>query len=207
MYGDKTMKNLIGRLGAFLLLLAALQCGVREASAAGNSISIDAVFLGGNQLRLRGDFGNGSSVTVLLASTPLVVVNASAPEIVATVNPVPPVGTYRVDVTVDNKNAFAYVTVSAKILQGFVNVDGSIAPGSAFTAVHTASGHYRIEFPAGTFQIGAPYNFPVLTVHPVFGTTPANVTVYAINGDQSGRFEVDFGGIDTLFSFTVVQTY
>ena len=201
------MKNLTARVCAVLLVLAALYCGIREANAAGNSISIDAMFLGGNQLRLRGDFGTASKITVLLASTPLVVVSASAPEIVATLNPVPPLGTYRVDVTVDNKTAFAYLTVSPKILQGFVNVDGSVAPGSAFTAVHTSSGHYRIEFPAGTFQIGAPYNFPVLTVHPVFGTTPANVTVYAINGDQSGRFEVDFGGIDTLFSFTVVQTY
>jgi len=177
-----------------------------EAGAAANSVTIDSATIAANHLTLKGDFGTGT-VSVLLASAFLPVVSSNPTQIVATLNPVPPVGTYRVSLQVDNKSATAFASVSPTILQGFVDNDGSVSSSEGVTVVHAFTGNYRINFPAGTFQIGSPYLFPVLAVKPLFGLTPANVVLYVINGDQSGRFIVDFGGVDTLFTFTLIQTY
>jgi len=196
------------RLTLFASVALLLISGGESQAAPVNTGTIDSVTIAANQLILTGDFGTGA-VTVLLASQSLPIVSSNPIEIVATLNPVPSVGTYRVFLQVDNKTATAYASVSPKILQGFVNPDGSVSPGtsSPVTVVHAFAGNYEVEFPEGTFQIGSPYLFPVLAVKPLYGLAPANVTTYFITAKQAGAFIVDFGGVDTLFTFTMIQTY
>jgi hypothetical protein len=204
-----TRYRAVANLGATLVTSAALLFSTAPSYAATtNTVTIESATIAANELTLTGDFGTGA-VSMLLAAQSLPIVSSSPTEIVATLNPVPAVGTYRVLLQVGNKSATAYASVSPKIIQGFVNPDGSVSPGtsSPITVVHAFAGNYRVEFPAGTFQIGSPYLAPVLAVKPLFGLAPANVVYYFINGDQSGSFIVDFGGIDTLFTFTMIQTY
>lgn len=194
------------KIGTLSLVLLVRLIAGDKANAAPDTVTIDAVKIAANQVIVDGNLGTGS-VTVSFGSSALQIVSSSSTRIVATLNPVPPIGSYRVAVTVGNKSATAYATVADKILTGTVNANGSYAAGSPFTVVHNYAGNYTIMFPAGTFQIGSPYVFPILSVKPMFGTAAANVTGYLIAGDQSGGFALDFAGIDTLFQFTVVQTY
>jgi hypothetical protein len=187
---------------------ALLTTNDRSVSADANTIAIDSITIASNQLTLSGAFGLGTA-TVVLGSSPLPVVSSSQSQVVATLNPVPHIGTYTVALTVGNKTAVGVATVAARTLGGLVGTDGSIS-GTGFSASHAFAGNYRVTFPPGTFQIGSPYVFPPVLVTPLFAAgapNVPNVTAYFINGDQSGSFVVDFSGVDTAFSFSLTQTY
>jgi len=190
---------------AALAFATFLFAAAHKASADANTIAVDSVTIAANQLTLKGAFGSGTA-TVLLGSSSLPVVSSFPGEVVATLNPIPRIGTYRVTLTVGNKSATVFAAVSAKILEGLVGADGSVS-GSGFAASHPYPGHYQVTFPAGTFQIGSPYVFPPVLVTPLFSATTPNVTFYVINGDQSGVFAIDFSATDTAFSFNLTQTY
>ena len=194
------------RLGTTVcVLMTVLLAVAQKASADANSIAVDSVTIAANRLTLRGPFGPGTA-TVLLGSNSLAVISSSPSQVVATLNPIPPIGTYRVTLTVGNKSATVFVAVAAKILEGIVGADGSTA-GPGFAVSHPFAGNYHVTFPPGTFQIGSPYVFPPVLVTPLFSAAIPNITYYFINGDQSGVFVVDFAGIDTAFSFNLTQTY
>jgi hypothetical protein len=196
----------LAKFGMVAVALATfLFAAAHTASPDANTIAVDSITIAANQLTLKGVFGLGAA-TVLLGANSLPVVSSSSSEVVATLNPVPHIGTYRVTLTVGNKSATVFAAVSAKILEGLVGADGSIS-GSGFAASHPFAGHYQVTFPAGTFQIGSPYVFPPVLVTPLFSAAIPNVTSYFIHGDQSGVFDVDFAGIDTAFSFNLTQTY
>jgi len=195
------------RLRMTLLALATfLFAAARNVRADANNIAIDSVTIAANQLILQGPFGPGAA-TAVLGSKSLSILASSPSQVVAALNPVPHIGTYTVILTVGNKTATTFATVSAKTLEGIITSDGSVGSGSGFAATHVYAGHYRVSFPAGTFQIGSPYVFPPVIVTPLFSATTPDVNYYIINGDQSGVFEVDFGGVDTYFSFNLTQTY
>jgi hypothetical protein len=188
---------------AFMTFLFAAS---HDARADANTIAIDSVTIAANQLILQGPFGPGTA-TVVLASKSLSILASSPSQVVAALNPVPHIGTYTVILTVGNKTATTFVSVTAKTLEGIINFDGSVGSGTGFSATHVYAGHYRVTFPSGTFQIGSPYVFPPVLVTPLFSAPAPDVNYYVINGDQSGVFEVDFGGVDTAFSFNLTQIY
>jgi len=183
-----------------------LLAGAHDLRADANTITIDSATINANQLTLQGSFGSGTA-TVVFASKSLPVVATSPSQVVATLNPVPHIGTYTVVLTVGNKTGVTFVSVAAKTLEGIVAADGSVGSGTGFAATHVFAGHYRVSFPAGTFQIGSPYVFPPALVTPLFSAATPDVNYYVIFGDQSGVFEVDFAGVDTYFSFNLTQIY
>jgi hypothetical protein len=189
-----------------LALATFLFAAARVVRADANTIAIDSVTIAANQLTLQGPFGPGAA-TVVFASKSLPVLASSESQVVAVLNPVPPIGTYTVVLTVGNKTATTVATVSAKTLEGIVASDGSVGSGRGFAATHVSAGHYKVSFPAGTFQVGSPYTFPPVIVTPLFSAAIPDVNYYVIYGDQSGVFEVDFAGVDTYFSFNLTQVY
>lgn len=202
--------SLSAKLGT-VLLISAMFSAARPALAASDHLSIESLKIAANQLTIDGEFETGS-VTVRFGSRSLPIVAKSSTQIVATLNPVPAIGTYRVTVTDGKESATADATITPKILVGKVEADGSYVAGSGYTVVHPFAGRYSVTFPAGTFQVGNPYVFPALLVKSIFGTsngTPlvANVFYYIIRGDQSGQFDVDFASLDAPFFFTITQTY
>ncbi len=101
------------------------------------------------------------------------------------------------------------IEMKAKIPFDFVAEDRAL-PAGEYVVTRLGSGfagHYRVSFPAGTFQIGSPYVFPPALVTPLFSAATPDVNYYVIFGDQSGVFEVDFAGVDTYFSFNLTQIY
>ena len=87
---------------------------------------------------------------------------------------------------------------------GSVNPNGT-PQESGFTVQHTAaSGLYRIDFPAGTFN-GNAGKFLIATVTPIGPATFVNFasSIAPIAADGSGSFEVQFDGGETLFDFIV----
>jgi hypothetical protein len=200
-------QKLSNRVEVVLLALVFLAAAAHDVRADANTIAIDSVTIAANQLTFQGTFGSGA-VTVLLGSKSLPIVSSSPSQIVAVLNPIPHIGTYSLTLMVGNKTATISAGVSAKTLEGIVFADGSVVgTPSGFVVTHAFTGHYRINFPAGTFQIGSPYVFPPALVTPLFAAGSPNINYYVVYGDQSGLFEVDFGGVDTAFSFNLTQTY
>jgi hypothetical protein len=200
-------RKLSNRAEAVLLAFTFVFAASYDVRADANTIAIDSVTIATNQLTLQGTFGSGA-VTVFLGSKSLPVVSSSPSQIVAAINPIPHIGTYSLTLMVGNKTATISAGVSAKTLEGIVFGDGSVVgTPNGFVVTHAFTGHYRINFPAGTFQIGSPYVFPPALVTPLFAAGSPNINYYVIYGDQSGVFEVDFGGVDTAFSFNLTQTY
>src|SRR4029453_17248670 len=165
------------RVMVFVLVTVVLAVSHR-ASADANTIAVDSLTIAANQMSLKGEFGLGAT-KVLLGSNELPVVSGSPGQVVATLNPIAPIGTYRVTLIVGNKPATVFAAISPNCLHGLVGADGSVA-GTGFAASHPYAGTYHVTFPPGTFQIGAPYVFPPVLVTPLFAGAPAvpNVTAY-----------------------------
>jgi hypothetical protein len=84
-------------------------------------------------------------------------------------------------------------------LAGIVLADGTKGEGSGFTVTRNNPGNYTVAWPTGTFS-----NFSVPVVTSVQNHIAPDIQSYAI-ASSAGTFTVDFGGIDTSFTFAVIQ--
>jgi hypothetical protein len=75
------------------------------------AVVINGTTVAGNQITITGT-GFTGTLTVALAGTKLAVVSSTATQIVATMNPVPPAGTYRLVVKAGNASGNAYIGIS-----------------------------------------------------------------------------------------------
>jgi hypothetical protein len=83
---------------------------------------------------------------------------------------------------------------------GIVLPDGTTSGlGSGFTVTRNTPGNYTVSWPPGTFADAA---VPVVTS--VQSSIAPNIQRYAI-GPTAGTFVVDFGGVDTSFTFALIQ--
>jgi hypothetical protein len=181
-----------------------LLLGICLAASLASAATIERSTIADNQLKIQGTFSLPVK-SVSLGSTTLTVVSSSTTEIVATVSPLPPIGTYRLAVHDASSNNVGSVTVSADTLAGYANSNGTIYSGSGFTVIRNEAGNYKVSWVAGTFQCcGA---LPVLYARSTFGNTTGNIQFITFNGDGSGSFGLDFAGVDTNFVFSMTQIY
>jgi hypothetical protein len=82
---------------------------------------------------------------------------------------------------------------------GIVLPDGTKSEGDGFSVTRNSPGNYTVAWPVGTFS-----NFSVPLVTSVQNHIAPDIQSYAI-GSSAGTFTVDFGGIDTSFTFAVIQ--
>jgi len=92
-------------LVAFAIVLFTLCCTAY-------AVTINSATVSGDQLTISG-VGFTGSISVTLNGQDLTVVSSTPTQIVATVNPVPAVGSYRLTVKAGKASAFAYVAVPA----------------------------------------------------------------------------------------------
>ncbi len=114
-------------------------------SAAAFATTINSAIVSGNQLTIGGVGFNGS-LTVTLNGQKLAVASSTSTQIVATMNPVPPVGSYRLTVKSGKASTFAYVTVppSAAIVAQDAFANQTQATSGTFTS--TTDGIFRVSY-------------------------------------------------------------
>jgi Collagen triple helix repeat (20 copies) len=89
----------------------------------------------------------------------------------------------------------------AKVIRGgtYGGVGGlGVYAGTGFTIVTNSPGNYTITFPAGTWTC-----YPIATFQSFFGAPSADIQYASGDGDT---WTVDFGGSDTTFDFTFVDS-
>lgn len=85
-------------------------------------------------------------------------------------------------------------------ISGSILSNGTInAPPEGYTVTHNGPGNYTVTWPAGIFTF---YAYPVVTS--TQSTRVPDIVNFGI-GPISGFFTVDFGGVDTGFTFALIQ--
>jgi hypothetical protein len=127
-------------------------------SATAFATTINSTTVSGNQLTIGGVGFNGSP-TVTLNGKMLTIVSSTSTQIVATINPVPPTGSYRLTVKSGKASAFAYVTVpsSPAIVAQATFVNQSQQVVGTFTP--TTDGIFRISYYADSPDTSADWAF------------------------------------------------
>ena len=121
-----------------LALIVLLLIGNASAS------TINSATISGNQLTITGNGFGGVPLAVSFNGKSVPIVRSSSTQIVATLNPVPSSGSYRLVVKAGTSSTFAYVTTPAIFVQVTLNGQtGPIAPTTLFTP--PSDGLYRIS--------------------------------------------------------------
>ena len=116
-------------------------------SAVASASTINGTTLSGTQLTITGTGFSGTPLTVKFNGTSIPVISSSATQIVATLNPVPPPGSYRLTVKAGKPSTFSYVaipstpTIVAQV--ALTNQSATILPTPILTP--QSSGVYRIS--------------------------------------------------------------
>jgi len=182
-----------------------LLLGICLAASAASAASVQSATIAGNQLTIKGTFALPIQ-SVRLGSSNLTLASSSTTQIVAPLSPIPTIGTYKLSVHDAAGISATSVAVSEKILEGWVNSNGTISSGAGFTVVRNTAGNYTVSWPAGTLYQCCGV-LPVVLVRSTWGNSLGNIQYLYHNGNGSGTFTVDFGGVDTYFVFNMTQTY
>ena len=136
------MKSLARRTFAGMRILALvifLLAGITSSAT-----TINSAVISGTQLTITGTGFSGTPLAVTFNGKTLLIVSSSSTQIVATLNPVPAPGSYRLVVKSGTASTFAYVvapTIVARI--ALVNQTAAIPTTTLFTP--TSDGLYRIS--------------------------------------------------------------
>jgi hypothetical protein len=108
---------------------------------------INSTTVAGNQLTITGTGFSGTPLTVTFNGQQLTLVSSTPTQIVATLNPVPPPGTYRLVVRAGKPAATSYVAISAAPnIVAQVALTGQTAPIPTTTLfTPSATGMYRLS--------------------------------------------------------------
>jgi hypothetical protein len=163
----------------------------------------------GNTITIKGDFVvySAGDCEVALNNVALRVTSCTSSQMVAQLQTMPPVGTYELWTYDDYGDGYTEVTVSPKIVEGWVNSNGTVGSGSGFMVKRNSVGNYTVSWSPNTFFAGSGSIAPPVLVRSTYGNSLGNIWYIWYAGDGSGNFTVDFGGVDTYFNFNLTQTY
>jgi len=123
-------------------VLAALYLLLASSAAA---IVINGTTVSGSRLTITGTGLSGTPLTVSLNGKQLTVVSDTATQIVATINLLPPPGTYRLFVKVGTPSATTYITLSNIVASVSLTDQTALIPETTLLTP-TANALYRISF-------------------------------------------------------------
>jgi hypothetical protein len=178
--------------------------GLCLAASLASAATIEGSTIANNQITISGSFAL-PIISVTLGTSSLTVVSSSSTQVVATVSPLPHVGTYRLVVHDNAGSNISTATVSPITLTGYVNSNGTVNSGTGFTVTLVETGTYKVSWPAGTFQCCGP--LPSFYANNTFGQPIGNIQYVSFSGDGSGSFGITFNGVDTFFNFSMTQTF
>ncbi len=116
-------------------------------SAVASASTINSTTISGTQLTITGTGFSGTPLTVKFNGTSIPVISSSATQIVATLDPVPPPGSYRLTVKAGKPSAFSYVAITSTptiVAQvALTNQSATILPTTILSP--QSSGVYRIS--------------------------------------------------------------
>jgi len=108
------------------------------------ALNINSAVATGNQLTIVGTGFSGRPLEVIFNGSRLTIDSSTPTEIVATIDPLPPAGTYRLVVKSGTTSSVAFVTISNIVAKvSFLNQSASISPTTIFSP--SADGLFRIS--------------------------------------------------------------
>ncbi|MGA8152754.1 MAG: IPT/TIG domain-containing protein [Terriglobales bacterium] len=176
----------------FLRAVLAIMVGVAPVASA---CTINSVTIAGNQLTITGTGFAGTPLAAIFNTKSIPIVSSSATKIVATLNPVPAPGSYRLVVNSGTASTFSYVSISSAptIVAQVALTDVSSDIGTTTLYTPKADGDYQLV----VYEVASAQN----------GNSELFTTISWANDLQSENMQCGPGGTSSPWTNSVTAIH